>query len=72
MYIFVILAPVWSCDFGPADLCGMTAVKDSDNFDWQVWQGPVPSLETGPQAANSGMYYIYTEATGRNNGDIAV
>ena len=45
---------------------------DTDNFDWTRWEGSTPSELTGPEAANSGQYYIYIEASNpRKNGDVA-
>ena len=53
-------------------MCGMTVVEDNDNFDWEVWSGETPSLETGPDFAYNGEFYIYTEATNKAAGSKAL
>lgn len=43
-----------------------------DDFNWTIQQGPTTSTSTGPFGANTGSFYIYTEASGRTNGDSAI
>ena len=45
---------------------GLWTQDAGDDFDWTINSGGTPSNNTGPSAANSGTYYIYTEATGNN------
>ena len=35
----------------------------TSNFDWTLWSGKTPSLDTGPSSAFNGAYYIYMEAS---------
>jgi V8-like Glu-specific endopeptidase len=39
-----------------------------DDFDWLRNSGATPSNGTGPSAANSGNFYVYTEASAPNDG----
>ncbi len=39
----------------------------NDHFDWTRSWGSTPSANTGPQGADEGTYYLYTEATSPNN-----
>jgi hypothetical protein len=34
-----------------------------DQFDWTIFSGPTPSSPTGPDAAYTGQFYIYIEAS---------
>ena len=63
---------MWQCDFALDNLCGAAVLADEDSFDWLLRTGRVPSVETGPSQAFSGDYYVYTEATGKNTGDVSV
>ena len=63
------------CDFETYDaastMCGMQQDR-RDDFDWTLWSGPTPSQQTGPSAAYSGAFYMYTEASSpRRKGDKA-
>jgi len=35
----------------------------TSNFDWTIWTGDTPSLDTGPSKAFNGAYYFYMEAS---------
>ena len=51
----------FSCDF-ESGLCDF--VQDSeDNFDWKRTRQATPTSDTGPNSANKGSYYIFTEAS---------
>jgi len=43
----------------------------NDNFDWTVFSGETPTRGTGPDAAFEGNFYLYTEADGIGNGQVA-
>lgn len=43
----------------------------SDNFDWTVFSGETPTRGTGPDAAFESNFYLYTEADGIGNGQVA-
>lgn len=45
---------------------GLWRQDAADDFDWTVQTNGTPSTNTGPTSANSGNYYLYTEATGNN------
>jgi len=68
---------IYSCDFelrnerSVTTMCGITQDDRTDSFDWTLKRGPTPSGVTGPSRANSGDYYIFTEATSRRQGDQA-
>lgn len=51
---------------------GLWTQDGSDNFDWTNRTGGTPSNNTGPTAASSGNYYLYTEATGNNPTQTAI
>lgn len=38
----------------------------TDDFDWTRFSGSTSSPNTGPTSANTGSFYLYTEATGNN------
>jgi hypothetical protein len=38
-----------------------------DDFDWSRTNNSTPTANTGPNAAQDGSYYIFTEADGNNN-----
>ncbi|WP_345278271.1 fibronectin type III domain-containing protein, partial [Litoribaculum gwangyangense] len=44
----------------------------SDNFNWTINSSTTSSPNTGPSIANSGNFYLYTEASGRTAGDQAI
>ena len=46
---------------------GLWTQGTGDNFDWTRNQNGTPSGNTGPNAANGGNYYMYTEATSNFN-----
>ncbi|CAE7247273.1 unnamed protein product [Symbiodinium pilosum] len=58
--------PTWtapaSCDF--EDFCYWT---NQGEIAWTAQSGPTPSSNTGPNAAASGVWYTYVEASGSNN-----
>ena len=70
---------VFSCDFEDSEndgvdsenLCGMRQ-SNTDNFDWTRHSGKTKSFPTGPDAASSGNYYIYIEASNKKKGENAV
>jgi len=57
---------LWACNFettdGSSTLCTMETVM-SAGFQWTLWSGPTPSVDTGPAKAFNGHYYIYVEAS---------
>jgi len=50
---------------------GVWQPDPSNQFDWSRNTGQTPSSGTGPLGAYDGDWYIYTEASGENPGDIA-
>ena len=52
----------WTCGFEDEALCGMIQ-SQSDNFNWTRQTGRTPSDPTGPDSAESGLYYMYLEAS---------
>jgi len=46
---------------------GQWAQDTGDNFDWSRTNTTTPSGNTGPSAAHSGSYYIFTEASGNTS-----
>ena len=60
----------WSCGFEAPGICEM-AQSASDQFDWTVANETL-STPTGPDAASSGDYFAYIEATGRGTNDTAL
>ncbi|NNL60616.1 MAG: choice-of-anchor D domain-containing protein, partial [Flavobacteriaceae bacterium] len=46
---------------------GQWAQSTSDNFDWSRRSGGTPSNNTGPNGANGGNWYMYTEASSNFN-----
>ena len=67
---------LWSCSFeddasGAGTWCDTTNDVD-DDFDWTLSKDPTPSNPTGPDAAHSGQYYVFIEATNRQQDDKAV
>ena len=73
---FVLVDQVlWSCEFedaeGLSETCGLIQ-EGGDQFDWSLMTGPTPSELTGPDAAATGSYYMYIEASSpRVSGDEA-
>jgi len=63
----------WSCDFENAQnpFCGMI-LSPLGIFNWTRYTGKTPSAMTGPSSAESGLWYIYIEASDRNLGDYAM
>jgi len=78
---------VTSCDAESSALpnAGCQLRQDAqDNFNWTRYRDRTPSgviserringgmcPVTGPSSAEQGFYYLFTEATGRNAGDLA-
>lgn len=55
----------YSEDFEDAGALDPNWTQDAcDDFDWTVRTGGTPSINTGPDAAQGGAYYIYTETSG--------
>jgi len=46
---------------------GLWTQDAGDNFDWTRQTGTTPSGSTGPSAAASGTFYMFTEANGNNS-----
>jgi len=46
---------------------GVWTQDTGDNFDWTNDSAGTPTGATGPSTANSGTYYMYTEASGNNS-----
>jgi len=53
-------------------MCDLEQERRGDTFDWTLWHGNTPSVETGPEAAFNGEYYIYIEASYRRKGQDAM
>ena len=67
-----IMAP-FTEDFetGGSDPCVLQDAND--DFDWTVRMGDTPSSGTGPDSANQGAYYVYTETSSPvDSGDVAI
>ena len=65
---------LWQCDFESAvngNPCGVRQ-STTDSFQWLRHSGQTNTANTGPAKANTGIYYFYTEMTGRRLGDTAV
>ncbi|CAD5119879.1 DgyrCDS8464 [Dimorphilus gyrociliatus] len=66
---------VFSCSFetesGQKTLCNMIQ-SDEDKFDWTIHSGETKSSKTGPREADSLPFYLYIEATNKNNRDYAL
>ena len=67
---------VFRCGFENAGVCGMTQTLINEGVTregllWIRHSGATDSTLTGPSSAQSGQYYIYVEATGQQEGDIA-
>lgn len=45
---------------------GAWSQQGGDDFDWSRRSGSTPSVNTGPTAANSGSFYVYTESSSPN------
>ena len=61
----------YTCDFEDGETC-IFVDSTQDDFDWTRKTGSTPSGYTGPNNAESGTYYMYTEASSpRSNGDVA-
>ena len=59
---------MYSCDY-EEDFCNMTQLSN-DKFDWTRHEGSTDTAGTGPDSAQQGQYYMYTEASGyRSLGD---
>lgn len=43
----------------------------NDDFNWTIMSGETPTRGTGPDAAFEGNFYLYTEADGIGNGQVA-
>ncbi|XP_066300034.1 MAM and LDL-receptor class A domain-containing protein 1-like [Branchiostoma lanceolatum] len=68
-------APVTSgntCDFETADICSYSQ-DSTDDFDWTRKTGSTGSGSTGPSTDHTlgSGYYMYTEASGKQQGDVA-
>ena len=77
LLLYIVLPDdLWACNFETADgsstMCDLEQDTHDDKVDWKLWHGNTPSLETGPKAAYNGKYYIYLEATHREEGDDAM
>ncbi len=57
-------------DNGLLDNCWRNDLND--DFDWTVFSGPTGSVNTGPQNAYSGDFYLYTESSGPASGAQAI
>ena len=57
-------------DFETDDL-GLWCQGTNDNFDWTRHSGQTSTLSTGPTAAGSGDFYLYTEADGNSPNQLA-
>lgn len=65
---------LFSCDF-ETGLCGMTIGKSAQTqFAWVRYRGSTPSEDTGPDfdhtTSTATGYYMYTEATEHNQGEV--
>ena len=66
LYSYIYAAFMWQCDFevnrGAASWCSMEQ-NPGNNFRWRLIEGATPSVDTGPESASSGRYYIFAEAS---------
>ena len=57
---------MWQCDFevngGAATWCGIEQ-NPGNTFKWRLTEGATPSVDTGPDRAYSGRYYIFAESS---------
>jgi hypothetical protein len=51
---------------------GIWTQMSGDDFDWTRLADNTPTQSTGPSQAANGNYFLYTEASGNNAGDIAI
>ena len=53
---------VFECSFEGKHMCGMTAGQG--DTEWAIGYVFTPSLDTGPTSAQSGSFFMFTEASG--------
>lgn len=65
---------LWYCNFerrdGTQTICNLV-LDHTASYYWTTLTGDTPSVDTGPSSAYNGDYYIYTDTSGRNQGDTA-